>query len=100
MSSRKKVTRRFLILARDGVPPRQKGEILKDFTTGKVGVLYLDEWIELYGLFKNHETHQRILLRVRRNMQNGDVFLGRHSLEKSRQKFLLKVFSARSNHRR
>lgn len=97
MSQRKKVTRRFLILARDHVPPRQKGEILSDFLEGKVGILYLDEWIKLYGLFKNHRTHQRILLCVRKNIQNADILLGKHTLEKSRQEFLAKAFST---HRR
>jgi hypothetical protein len=90
-----KVTRRLSILARDDIHPRQKGMILNDFTENRIGILYIDEWMQLISLVKSYYVKKRIFICVSENLQRGRIFWGKHMLEKPQQEFLAKVSSVR-----
>ena len=89
---KRKISRLFLTLQEERHNTRKRGMILNDFIEGRVGVLRLDDWMQLYEIFENHYVRNRILRCVRMNIQSGHIFLGSQSVERSRIQFLSKVF--------
>ena len=93
MNTRKKVERRFLILSQGKISSRQKGMVVSDFITGRVGILYLGEWMRLESLLKAHATKKRIRECVRKNIEQGKIFLGDNT-KIPQQEFLKRVFNS------
>ena len=87
------VVRRLRILASPTCHPRQKGMIKREFLSGKLGILSIQDWYALYQSFSSHQSKKEILTCVRINFQKGSL-LGKDLLGIAPYKrFIARVFS-------